>query len=312
MTAWRKNGYNDRKVSVETDEIFISDGAKCDIANILDVFDISDVLIPSPVYPVYADVNLMKGNRINFLELNEECGFIPCPETVDKKAYIIYICSPNNPTGIGYSASILKCWVDFALETGSVIVFDGAYSEYITGDEPHSVYEIYGAKECSIEVCSLSKRAGFTGVRCGWSVVPKAIRVGGESLNALWQRRQSTKFNGVGYPVQVAACAALSEKGRFECKKQIKYYLDNAKLITKLCENKGITYFGGVSSPYVWMKCPNGYRSWKFFDYLLERAGIVATPGVGFGKGGEGYMRLTGFNTQEKTAEAVQRLYDIL
>ena len=307
-----KNGYNDRKVSVETDEIFISDGAKCDIANILDVFDISDVLIPSPVYPVYADVNLMKGNRINFLELNEECGFIPCPETVDKKAYIIYICSPNNPTGIGYSASILKSWVDFALETGSIVVFDPAYGEYITGDEPHSIYEIDKSKDCAVEICSMSKRAGFTGVRCGWTVVPKKLKVGGVSLNELWQRRQSTKFNGVSYPVQVAATAALTEPGVSECREQINYYLKNAAILADFCNKKDIRYYGGKCSPYIWIKCPDGFSSWQFFDFLLEKAKIVSTPGAGFGSGGEGFMRLTAFNTRKNTLEAVKRLDTVL
>ena len=307
-----KNDYKNRKVDIETDEIFISDGAKCDIANILDVFDISDVLVPSPVYPVYSDVNFMKGNRINFLELKEENGFIPDPKTVVKKPYIIYICSPNNPTGIGYSASIIKSWVDFAFETGSVLLFDPAYGEYITSGGPRSVYEIDGSKNCAMEICSMSKRAGFTGVRCGWTVIPKGLKVGGVSLNELWQRRQSTKFNGVSYPVQVAATAALTEPGVSECREQIRYYLENAAIITDFCDKKHIKYYGGKCSPYIWMKCPEGFSSWQFFDFLLEKARIVSTPGVGFGSGGEGFMRLTAFNTKENTLEAVDRLDAVL
>ena len=304
--------YQERKISVEKDEIFISDGAKCDIANILDVFDKSDALIPSPVYPVYTDVNTMKGNKINYLVLTEENGLIPRAENVEKKPYIIYLCSPNNPTGIGYSASIIKSWVDFALETGSVIIFDAAYAEYITGDKPHSVYEIDGGKNCAIEICSLSKSAGFTGVRCGWTVVPRALKVKGALINVLWQRRQSTKFNGVSYPVQVAAAAALSGAGKSECRRQIRYYLENAAILADFCDRKRIRHYGGNSSPYIWMKCPDKIDSWRFFDFLLERAKIVSTPGAGFGPGGEGFMRLTAFNTRENTLEAVKRLDGVL
>ena len=304
--------YKRRNVTLKESEIFISDGAKSDIANLLDIFGRSDALIPSPAYPAYSDVNVMKGNAVFFLDTTEENGFIPEPERIEKRAYIIYICSPNNPTGIGYSTGIIKRWIDFALETGSVIMFDGAYEAYITGDVPHSVYEIDGAKRCAIEIRSLSKSAGFTGVRCGWSVVPEELKVNGISLNALWQRRQSTKFNGVSYPVQVAAAAALSEKGVAERKSQIDYYLKNARIIADFCNKKNIKHFGGKHSPYIWMKCPSGFSGWRFFDFLLDKAGIVVTPGDGFGAGGEGYVRLTAFNTRENTLKAVERLGGIL
>ena len=302
--------YSARGADINTDEIFISDGAKCDIANLTDIFGKSDVLIPSPAYPAYIDVNVMCGNTIKRLELSEDDGFVPHPDSGDKNARIIYLCSPNNPTGVVYSASILREWVGYALGTGSLIVFDGAYSEYITTGEPHSIYEIAGAKNCAIEICSLSKCAGFTGVRCGWCVVPKSLKVGGANLNALWQRRQSTKFNGVSYPVQVAAAAALSEQGKKECKKQIDYYLENAKLLCDVCKKCGIICYGGVSSPYVWVKCPKGYTDLTFFDLLLEKARIICTPGSGFGCDG-GFIRLTAFNLRSATVTAAKRLEKI-
>ena len=307
-----KRHYLDRGVVLNLDEVFISDGAKSDLGNIVDILGNNHVLIPDPVYPVYLDSNVMSGNEITFINGNGDNGFLPTPQEVEKKTYVIYMCSPNNPTGAVYDRSGLKKWVDFALETGSLIIFDSAYEMFITDDKPHSIYEIEGAKECAVEICSLSKTAGFTGTRCGWTIVPEALEANGVKLSKLWKRRQATKFNGVSYPVQRAAEAALSPEGIGACKSQIEYYLANAKLLSSVFTEKGIFYTGGVSSPYIWFKCPNGMGSWEFFDFLLKEANVVGTPGEGFGEMGKGYFRLTAFSSAENTREAVERLKRVL
>ena len=300
--------YAKRGVSLSPDSIFISDGAKSDLGNILDIFSKDNtVLIPDPVYPVYVDTNVMDGRKIVFADANEKNGFLPLPD--DKTdADIIYICSPNNPTGAVYDREGLTKWVDFAKKHGSVILFDAAYEAFVADKElPRSIYEIEGAKECAIEFCSLSKTAGFTGTRCGYTVVPEELIFGGHSLNKFWLRRQTTKFNGVSYIVQRAAEAGFSDEGQKQIIENINYYRENARIITSAFDELGITYFGGKNSPYIWMKCPDGMDSWTFFDLLLTDAGVVGTPGAGFGENGEGFFRLTSFSNHENTTEAMER-----
>ena len=300
--------YAKRGVSLSPDSIFISDGAKSDLGNILDIFSKDNtVLIPDPVYPVYVDTNVMDGRKIVFADANEKNGFLPLPD--DKTdADIIYICSPNNPTGAVYDREGLTKWVDFAKKHGSVILFDAAYEAFVADkDLPRSIYEIEGAKECAIEFCSLSKTAGFTGTRCGYTVVPEELIFGGHSLNKFWLSRQTTKFNGVSYIVQRAAEAVFSDEGQKQIIENINYYRENARIITSAFDELGITYFGGKNSPYIWMKCPDGMDSWTFFDRLLTDAGVVGTPGAGFGENGEGFFRLTSFSNHENTTEAMER-----
>lgn len=307
-----KDYYDGYGVQLEGDEIFISDGAKSDIGNILDILGKDNtVLIPDPVYPVYVDTNIMDARKVVYANSNESNGFLPLPDG-DTKADIIYICSPNNPTGAVYSKEQLKKWVDYANENKALILFDAAYESFVTGDYPHSIFEIDGSKTCAIEFCSLSKTAGFTGTRCGYTVVPHALTVDGTELNKLWLRRQTTKFNGVSYIVQRGAAAVFTPEGQEQIKANIAYYKENAKIITDAFDELGIWYTGGKNSPYVWMKCPNGMDSWTFFDKLLTEANVVGTPGAGFGENGEGFFRLTAFNTKEKTEEAVKRIKSIL
>jgi len=266
-------------------------------------------LIPSPVYPVYMDSNLMSGNRIELLEAGEADGFLGTPDLLDGETYVIYICSPNNPTGAVYDRAGLKAWVDYANASGSLIIFDSAYEAFIKGDYPHSIYDIEGAETCAIEICSFSKMAGFTGTRCAWTVVPETlVTEDGFSLKKLWSRRQATKFNGVSYPVQRGAEAALSEEGVKQCAALVDYYAENAKILSEMLTEKGVYHTGGVSSPYIWLKCPKGMSSWEFFDLLLEKVQVVGTPGEGFGEAGEGFFRLTAFSDRENTIEAARRL----
>lgn len=308
--------YADLGVSIDPESIFVSDGAKSDLGNLVDIFGNNDVIIPDPVYPVYVDSNTMSGNNITYINGTKENGFLPSPSELpsgDHKGSVIYLCSPNNPTGAVYDKKALTAWVDFAVSTGSLIIYDSAYEAFIAEDDiPHTIYEIPGAYECAIEVCSFSKFAGFTGVRCGWTVIPSSLKSGEVSIAALWKRRQATKFNGVSYPVQRAAEAALSDEGIKACIKNINYYKENAKLITDLLDEKGIFYTGGSNSPYVWLECPEGCGSWDFFDKLLNEVQIVGTPGEGFGKGGDKYFRITAFGSRENTVEAVERLRNIL
>ena len=300
--------YKEHNVSLEPDEVFISDGAKSDLGNILDLFSQDNVvLIPNPVYPVYVDTNTMAGRKIVFADANEENGFLPMPNN-DVKADLIYICSPNNPTGAVYTKSQLKEWVDYANRNNAVILFDSAYECFIKDETlPRSIFEIEGAKTCAIEFCSLSKTAGFTGTRAGYTIVPKVLKRDDMSLNKMWVRRQTTKFNGVPYVIQRAAEAVFSKEGREQIKKNIEYYSENAKIISSTLDELNIKYFGGKHSPYIWLKCPNGMKSWEFFDYLLENAAVVGTPGAGFGDNGEGFFRLTSFGNREKTVEAMER-----
>lgn len=309
IAAYYKRSAN---VDIKLGEIFVSDGAKSDVGNITDIFGDNEIIIPDPVYPVYMDSNVMNGRKITLIKGGRENGFLPMPDGISGDGLIIYICSPNNPTGAVYTREQLKVWVDFALKTGSLIIFDSAYEKFVTGDLPKSIFEIEGARECALEICSLSKTAGFTGTRCAWTIIPEELASNGKSLNKMWARRQATKFNGLSYPVQRAAETALSEEGMKECEKNIEYYKENARLIASLMQEKGIEFTGGVCSPYIWLKCPFGMKSWEFFDFLLEKANIVGTPGSGFGEAGEGYFRLTAFGDREKTKRAVERMGKIL
>lgn len=299
--------YETHGVKLDNDEIFISDGAKSDLGNILDLFAVDNtVLVPDPVYPVYVDTNIMAGRKVVYIDANAGNNFLPLPDK-SIKADIIYICSPNNPTGAVYNKEQLKAWVDYAKENKSVILFDAAYECFITDEElPRSICEIEGAKSCAIEFCSFSKMAGFTGTRCGWTVVPKELENG--LLNKMWLRRQTTKFNGVPYIVQRGAEAVFSEVGQKEIQENLNYYKENAKIISDVLKKHNIWHIGGQHSPYIWLKCPNNMKSWEFFDYLLENIQVVGTPGSGFGRNGEGYFRLTSFGSRENTKEAVERM----
>lgn len=305
--------YKSFGVELDTDEIFVSDGAKSDTGNITDLFSRDNtVLIPDPVYPVYVDTNTMNGRNIVYINGTAENDFLPMPDK-SVHADIIYICSPNNPTGACYNRAQLREWVDYALENDAVILFDSAYECFISDNAlPHSIYEIDGAEKCAVEFCSLSKTAGFTGTRCGYTVVPKAIKSksadGREmSLNKMWNRRQCTKFNGVPYIVQRAAAAVFSKEGMSEARAMIAHYMENAKVISDTMNELGIRCTGGINSPYIWFECPFGMDSWEFFDFLLEKAGVVGTPGAGFGQNGNNWFRLTAFNNKENTVEAMAR-----
>lgn len=301
--------YGSFGVKIGAEDIFISDGAKSDLGNILDLFDEDNtVLIPDPVYPVYLDTNVMAGRNIVYLDADVSNGFLPLPEK-GQKADIIYLCSPNNPTGAVYSREQLREWVDFANEQGAVILFDAAYESFILEpDLPRSIFEIEGAKTCAIEFCSLSKLASFTGTRCGYTVISGELMREGMSVRKMWLRRQTTKFNGVSYPVQRAAEAAFSPEGLEECRKHLDVYQENARVITQTLTELGIWFVGGKNSPYIWLQCPNGMKSWDFFDELLVKAHVVGTPGSGFGKNGEGFFRLSAFGTLENTREAMERM----
>ena len=305
--------YSSFGVSVNANEIFISDGAKSDIANVTDIFsDENTIIIPDPVYPVYVDTNIMCNRKITYIQGTEANGFLAMP-TPDLKGDVIYLCSPNNPTGAIYNKEQLQIWVDFARANKAVILFDAAYECFISDSSlPRSIYEIEGAKECAIEFCSYSKTAGFTGTRCGYTVVPEALKVQDIPLNKLWNRRQSTKFNGTAYIIQRAAEAIYTDAGQAQIREQIGYYMQNAKIMAETLNKKGIKFVGGENSPYIWLKCPNGMSSWEFFDFLLQKLGIVGTPGAGFGANGEGYFRLTAFGSRENTIEAMKRIEDNL
>lgn len=305
--------YKERGVQLAGDEIFISDGAKSDLGNILDLFSQDNVvLVPDPVYPVYVDTNVMAGRKIIYADANEANGFLPMPDySVD--ADLIYICSPNNPTGAAYIVAQLKEWVDYATKKGAIILYDAAYECFVESEGlARSIYQVDGAKNCAIEFCSFSKMAGFTGTRCGYTVVPEAIEKDGLSVNKMWLRRQTTKFNGVPYIVQRGAAAVFTKEGREQISKNLDYYRANAKVIAEGLKELGIWFTGGENSPYIWLKCPNGMKSWEFFDYLLENAQVVGTPGAGFGVNGEGFFRLTAFGSAEVTKEAVERIKKLL
>ncbi len=301
---YAKNG-----VTLDISEIFVSDGAKSDLGNLLDLFDVDNtVLVPDPVYPVYVDDNVMAGRTIRYMAATAENQFLPMPGE-DTEGDIVYLCSPNNPTGATYSVEQLKVWVDWAKAHDALILFDAAYECFVT--EPglaRSIYEVEGAKDVAVEVCSFSKIAGFTGTRCGYTVVPQAIVKENQSLNKMWLRRQTTKFNGVAYVVQRGAEAVFTEQGMKEIQDNLNYYRTNAAVIAKALEDCGVWYCGGKNSPYIWLKCPGGMDSWQFFDWLLANAGVVGTPGAGFGACGEGYFRLTAFGDAERTREAAARI----
>ena len=301
--------YDKRGISLEPQEIFISDGAKSDVGNILDLFSPDNtVLVPDPVYPVYVDTNIMDGRKILYMNARKENHFLPLPDE-NVKADIIYLCSPNNPTGAVYDHQGLKAWVDYALKNQAVILFDAAYEAFVSDPAlPRSIYEIEGAKKCAIEFCSLSKTAGFTGTRCGYTIVPTQLQFDGASLNKLWLRRQTTKFNGVSYIVQKGAAAVFTPEGLMQIKENISYYMENARMIAEALTQMDIYFTGGKNSPYIWLQCPEGMASWDYFDLLLEKAGVVGTPGAGFGQNGEGFFRLTAFGTHEATKEALERI----
>lgn len=308
-----KGSYLRKGVKLESDEVFISDGAKSELGNILDLFsEENTVLVPDPVYPVYVDTNIMGGRKIVYADATEANGFLPMPdESVD--ADIIYICSPNNPTGAAYTREQLKAWVKYAVKRNAVILYDAAYEYFIEDNTlARSIFEVEGARECAIEFCSFSKTAGFTGVRCGYTVVPQELVRSGASLNRLWARRQSTKFNGVSYISQMGAAAVFSEAGEKEIRENIAYYKQNAGTVSRCLESLNIFYTGGKNSPYLWLKCPKQMGSWEFFDYLLENANVVGTPGSGFGKNGDGFFRLTAFGDADETKEACDRIYNLL
>ena len=318
--AIAKNDYKDRGCDISADEIFVSDGAKCDSGNIQEIFGLDNkIAVCDPVYPVYVDTNVMAGrsgeynpNTQNFdgmiyMPCLEENDFVP--EFPKENPDIIYLCFPNNPTGATITKAQLQEWVDYAKRIGAVIIYDAAYEAYITEEEiPHSIYECEGARECAIELHSFSKNAGFTGTRLGFTVIPKELKSNGVMLNSLWARRHGTKFNGAPYIIQRAGEAVYSEAGKAQTKEQVAYYMNNAKVIMDGLKNAGFSVSGGVNAPYVWLETPDGMSSWEFFDHLLTNANIVGTPGSGFGPSGEGYFRLTAFGTYENTLKAIERI----
>lgn len=301
--------YAKRGIAVSAEDVFISDGAKCDLGNLCDLFDADNtVLLPNPVYPVYYDTSIMAGRRIIFADGTKENGFLPMPDE-HVKADIIYICSPNNPTGAVYNKEQLAKWVAYAQENHALILFDAAYESYIRDPAlPHSIYEIPGAECCALEINSLSKMAGFTGVRCGWTVVPRTLKFDGASLHDMWFRRMATKYNGTSYIIQRATAKVFTEEGQIAVHKDIDYYMENARIIKDALTHAGITSVGGDNAPYVWMECPKQTDSWVYFDYLLNTFGIAGTPGVGFGSAGQGWLRFSSFGTRETVTKAAEYL----
>lgn len=322
IDAILQNDYKALGVDIAPDEIFVSDGAKCDVSNVQELFsDDAVIAVTDPVYPVYVDSNAMAGragsyvtdrwDRLCYLPCREENGFVP--PLPDRPVDVIYLCYPNNPTGTTLTKEQLKPFVDYARENGAIIIYDAAYKAFITSGAPRSIYEVEGAKDVAIECCSFSKTAGFTGTRCGYMVIPhgvKGLDAQGQpvELNAMWKRRMGSKFNGVSYPIQRAAAAVYSKDGWAQCMDTIRGYLENARIIREGLQKAGYTVYGGVDAPYIWMKTPDGLDSWSFFDKLLHDYHIVGTPGAGFGPCGEGYFRLTAFNTRENTEEALARI----
>lgn len=305
--------YENRGVSLSSDEVFVSSGASDELGDILDLFDrSSSALVIEPAYPAYVDANVMAGRAIVHLASGEENGFLPEPSE-EIKADLLYICSPNNPTGAVFSRNQLQAWVDFANENDSIILFDAAYEAFIEDETlPHSIYELDGAKACAIEICSLSKTAGFTGTRLGYTVIPKALNRNGMNLNEMWVRNRTTKTNGVSYIIQKGGSAVFTEEGQMQIHKNIQIYKNNAKVLMEALDKLGIWYCGGKNAPYIWMKCPNGMGSWEFFDYLLHEIQVVGTPGEGFGACGEGYFRFSTFGSPADTKEAAERLVKLL
>lgn len=301
--------YEKRGVSLAADEVFVSSGASDELGDILDLFErSSSALVIEPAYPAYVDANVMAGRKIVHLSSSEENSFLPEPSE-DIKADLLYICSPNNPTGAVFSREQLQVWVDFANENGSLILFDAAYEAFIEDETlPHSIFELNGAKTCAIEICSLSKTAGFTGTRLGYTVIPKALKRNGMNLNEMWVRNRTTKTNGVSYIIQKGGAAVFTEEGQRQIHENIQIYKKNAKILMKALDQIGMWYCGGKNAPYIWMRCPRGMKSWEFFDYLLHKIQVVGTPGEGFGAAGEGYFRFSTFGSPEDTKEAAERI----
>ena len=305
--------YDERGVKLDADEVFVSSGASDELGDILDLFDrSSSALVIEPAYPAYVDANVIAGREIVHLASGKEDGFLPEPRE-DFKADILYICSPNNPTGAVFSRNQLQAWVDFANENGAIILFDAAYEAFIEDETlPHSIFELDGAETCAIEICSLSKTAGFTGTRLGYTVIPKALNRCGMNFNAMWVRNRTTKTNGVSYIIQKGGAAVFTSEGQAQIKANIQIYKNNAKVLMEALDQLGIWYTGGKNAPYIWLKCPNGMGSWEFFDYLLNEIQVVGTPGEGFGACGEGYFRFSTFGSPEDTKEAARRLCELL
>lgn len=319
-SAIAENDYKNRGADISADEIFISDGAKSDSGNIGDIFSIDNkIAVCDPVYPVYVDTNAMAGRTGDYIQSDEKWSnviYMPCtsetdfaPQLPKETPDIIYLCFPNNPTGSTITKNELQKWVDYANENGAVIIYDAAYEAYISEpDVPHTIYECEGARTCAIELHSFSKNAGFTGLRLGFTVIPKDLKSGDVMLHSLWARRHGTKFNGAPYIVQRAGEAVYSQEGQAQTKEQIAYYMNNAKVIREGLASAGYTVSGGINAPYIWLKTPDNMTSWEFFDYLLEKANVVGTPGSGFGPSGEGYFRLTAFGSYENTVKAIERI----
>ncbi len=307
------NYYREKGVCLKNDEVFVSSGASDELGDILDLFDkSSDALVIEPAYPAYVDANVIAGRNIIHLASGEENGFLPLPDQ-NTNADIIYLCSPNNPTGAVFNREQLQQWVDYANRVQAVILFDAAYEAFIEQpDLPHSIFELEGARTCAIEICSLSKTAGFTGTRLGYTVIPKQLVRKGMCLHDMWVRNRTTKTNGVSYIIQKGAAAIFTPEGQQQIKKNIQVYKENAACLMKTLDSLGIWYCGGKNAPYIWLKCPNGMSSWEFFDYLLQEVQVVGTPGEGFGKCGEGFFRFSTFGSPEDTQEAARRLADLL
>lgn len=305
--------YGKRGVKLDADEVFVSSGASDELGDILDLFDQSNTaLVIEPAYPAYVDANVMAGRKIIHLASGRENGFLPLPDD-SSKADIIYLCSPNNPTGAVFNREQLQKWVDFANKNGSIILFDAAYEAFIEENElPHSIFELEGARTCAIEICSLSKTAGFTGTRCGYTIIPKDLERCGMNLNSMWVRNRTTKTNGVSYIIQKGAAAVFTDEGMEQIHENIKVYKNNGKCLMEALDKLGIWYCGGKNAPYIWLKCPKGMDSWQFFDYLLNEIQVVGTPGEGFGACGEGYFRFSTFGSPEDTKEAARRLVELL
>lgn len=305
--------YSNRGIKIDSDEVFISSGACDELADIIDLFDISsNALVMEPAYPSYVETNIIAGRKIVRVNSDEKNLFMPTPDK-NTRADIIYICSPNNPTGVVFDFVTLKKWVDFANENDSVIIFDSAYEAFIDSqDLPHSIFEIEGAKKCAIEICSLSKTAGFTGMRLGYTIVPKDIIRAKMSINEMWTRNRLSKTNGISYILQKGAMAVFSPEGQIQIKANLQVYKENSKVLTIALDKTKIWYTGGKNSPYIWLKCPGNMNSWEFFDYLLNNAQIVGTPGIGFGACADSFFRLSAFGNPEDTKEAAERLIGLL
>ena len=304
--------YARRGIRLDPEEIFVSSGASDELGDILDLFDASSAaLITQPAYPAYVDASVMAGRKVSYLTAGPENDFLPMPGD-DTDAELIYLCSPNNPTGAVYNLEQLQAWVDYANARGAVILFDAAYEAFVEGDLPHSIFETKGAETCAIEICSLSKTAGFTGTRLGYTVIPKALERDGMNLNAMWVRNRTTKTNGISYILQKGGIAVFTDEGLEQIRENIRIYKQNAQVLMQALDSADIKYWGGKNAPYIWMQCPGGMKSWDFFDLLLKEIQVIGTPGEGFGACGEGFFRLSSFGDPEETKTAAQRLQQLM